>query len=76
MLLQHNIKRSADFMETITEKGAKIVMSVGVTPGGQMFAAHDTGISKEVLIQMLTACVEGMKNSGIHTDIKPHILRS
>jgi len=76
MLLQHNIKRSADFMETLTEKGAKVVMSVGVTTGGKMYAAHDTGIDKTVLIQMLKACVEGMENTGVHTDIKPHILRA
>jgi len=41
-----------------------------------MYATHDTGIDKTVLIQMLKACIEGMENTGVHTDIKPHILRA
>ena len=74
MLLEYNIKKSAEQMEILTQRGCKILLTMGVDQRGSISVAHDTSVDKILLVQMLESLLAGMKTNGVKTDLKPHII--
>ena len=69
-LQDYNIVKSAEQMESLTERGAKIVLTAGINQAGQMFVAHNPDIDKDMLIKMLQGVVQGMIQNGVRTTIE------